>query len=532
MSDSQVLIIGAGPVGLVLAIDLAQRGVKVIVAERHLEPLKWPKMERCNARTMEIFKRLGLADIVRDASKFRDVPMDVFALTNFSAPPLAHVPYPSVTEFQAEIARTFDGTKPREPYQLISQYTLEPLLKNIAENMDGIEVLSGWNFQSFEQDESSVTALLHSETDGEKRVTAEYMVGCDGGASAVRKQLNFRFEGQAGILTLRQILFKSEQLFDVIPVGKGRHYYFPNAVVVAQDDLKHFAMHTKQVTDDPAEDVVRSVLELDVDVETFAENVWKQNLLLSEKYIDGRVLIAGDAAHIVIPNAGLGLNTGVGDAADLAWKLAAVLDGWGGERLLPSYETERRFVGIRNLNASGRAARKVARWQMLCGPDIDGDSPPARLRRKVVEQATREGVVNSNCMDGIELGYRYLGSPIICEEPGTGEDLNEMHYHPTTSPGARIPHMWLEDGSAIQDVMAKGYNLISIGAADSEVSAIQEAMANIGAPLTVHSFNDAALLRIYENRLLLLRPDLHVAWRGDQAPEDILSIARRVTGQA
>src|SRR5215510_13769715 len=197
--DTQVIIVGAGPVGLTLAIDLGRRGVHCILLEQKDAPQFLPKMERCNARTMEIYRRLGIVQKVRDAGFPRDVPMDVFIVTSLTESPLLHLPYPSVAQAQAEIAACTDGSMPLEPYQLISQYTLEPLLKSVAETLPSITVRYGCEFLSFTQDDQSVTAEV-SENGRTSTITARYLIGCDGGTSNVRKQLGFKLAGEGNIL--------------------------------------------------------------------------------------------------------------------------------------------------------------------------------------------------------------------------------------------------------------------------------------------------------------------------------------------
>ena len=212
--DTQVLVVGGGPVGLTLAIDLGRRGVRCTLIEQKEAPHFLPKMERCNARTMEIFRRMGIADKVRAAGLRDDVPMDVFIVLSLAEPPLLHLPYPSVEKARAEIRACSDGSMPLEPYQLISQYTLEPLLKSIAERLPAVTVRYGCRLESFTQDESGVTARVKHANGTDGAIVASYMVGCDGGASTVRKQLGIKLRGEYNILELRQALFRCDELFE------------------------------------------------------------------------------------------------------------------------------------------------------------------------------------------------------------------------------------------------------------------------------------------------------------------------------
>jgi hypothetical protein len=257
---------------------------------------------------------------------------------------------------------------------------------------------------------------------------------------------------------------------------------------------------------------------------------WRQNLLLAERYGEGRVFIAGDAAHLVIPTGGLGMNTGVGEATDLAWKLAAVLRGWGGPNLLPSYEIERRQVGERNVAASTFASRGRRKWRAMYRPNIRDATPEGAETRANLVRVAEVEQRKSNEMIGAELGYRYVGSPLIWPEPGEGPEHDFIRYVPTTWPGARLPHVWLDDGSAMQDRIGDGYTLLRLGRSSADVSALGGAFKTIGAPFTLLDVPDAPARDIYGFDLILLRPDLHVAWRGNRPPDDPAALAMRVTG--
>lgn len=534
-NDTQVLIIGAGPVGLTLAIDLGRRGVTVTLVERNEQPLYRPKMERCNARTMEMFRRIGLAETIRAASRFHDIPMDIYLITRWTHPPLLHLQYPSVTEYRRRIAACRDGSLPLEPYQIISQYTLEPLLKSIAECTAGVTVRCGCELVDFEQDATGVRARTVDRNGREAIISADYMVGCDGGVSTVRKRLDIKLEGRGRLARQNQIFFRSRKLFDAIPVGKGRHYYFlPNTVLVVQDDMQHFMVNTTADIGDDAEAFLRRRIDLPVDIEVLNIAGWNMNLLVAEHYREGRVFMAGDAVHLVIPNGGLGMNTGVGDALDLSWKLAGTLSGWGGPGLLASYELERRPIGLYNRDCSGKATEGVLSWQKACGPHILEDSPLGEANRAEVAALAAAGQRITHEMNGVELGYRYAGSPLIFDEPGDTE-RQFITYQPNTLPGSRLPHMWLSDGSAIQDRIGDGYTLLCLaddGFNARDAEPLAQAMAALGAPFSVLALDEPDLRAVYQRQYLLLRPDLHIAWRSDSPPANPQEIAARVTGHA
>jgi 2-polyprenyl-6-methoxyphenol hydroxylase-like FAD-dependent oxidoreductase len=355
--ETQVIITGAGPVGLTLAIDLGRRGVRCVLLERNETSIQLPKMERCNARTMEIYRQLGIAEKVRDAGLPREAPMDVFLATSMADPPIVRLPYPSVAKAKAEIAARNVG-QPLEPYQLISQYTLEPLLRSIAETLPTIAVRFGWELTTFTQDAVSVSAKVRTLDGADEILRASYLIGCDGGASTVRKQLGIQLQGEGNIRKLRQALFQCEDLYERIPMGKGRHYHIAEGplfpFIILQDSTRHWTLHAAAASDHEMAEIFRKSLAMPIPFEMISVNEWTQHLLCAERYAQGRVFIAGDAAHLVIPTGGLGMNTGVGDATDLAWKMWATLGGWGGPQLLASYDAERRPIGLRNLRASAR----------------------------------------------------------------------------------------------------------------------------------------------------------------------------------
>jgi hypothetical protein len=252
---------------------------------------------------------------------------------------------------------------------------------------------------------------------------------------------------------------------------------------------------------------------------------WRQNLLLAESYGGGRVFLAGDAVHLVIPTGGLGMNSGVGDAVDLAWKLEAVLKGWGGPKLLASYETERRPVGARNVAASGFAAKGRRTWRAAWRPNIRDDTPDGAATRANLVRVAEEEQKKSNRMIGAELGYRYENSPVIANEDG-GPAHDVMSYAPTTWPGARLPHVWLDDGRALHDLIGHGYTLLRLRSA-ADAGPLARAFARYGAPFTVLDVSDDRVRDLYDHDLLLLRPDLHIAWRGQaiEAPGHLAALA-------
>ena len=533
VEDPEVVIVGGGPVGLTLAIDLGQHGVTCLLVDMRPAPGMLPKMERCNARTMEHYRRLGIAHEIRQAGLDNDLPMDVFiCLEDLTRPPLVHHRYPSVNALKEASRRQNDGTSPAEPYQLISQYTLEPLLRTVAESTPGVEVHFGNELVEFEQDDEGVVVRLRGLDGATRHLRSQYLVGCDGGASTVRRLLGVEIRGES-LLEMRQALFRCDDLFDRIAIGKGRHYHIADnqhSFLIVQDDTRHFSLHAVVDSDDAMPELFERIAGVPVDYETLYVGRWTQRLMVADRYQQGRVLMAGDAVHLVIPTGGLGMNTGVGDAIDLAWKLAGTLAGWGGDGLLESYDQERRPIGRRNVDASRKAANGRRAWRALWGADITEDTASGARTRDELARVADEQQRWSNDLLGIEMGYRYVDSPLIIREKGDGPDPDSFTYQPTTFPGARLPHVWLDDGSAIQDRPGGGFTILRLSPTGPDMTGLFEALQALGAPVEMLDVSSTVARAAYGFDVLLVRPDLHVVWRGNAPPDDPKALASVATG--
>jgi len=527
-----VIVAGAGPVGLTLAIDLGRRGVRCLLIERSPTTLPYPKMDRSNARTMEFYRRIGIADRVRALGYPADNPMDVFLATRLSDPPIAVLKYPAVAERRRQIAESPNGAFLLEPYQLVSQNKLEPLLKEVAEATPNVTVRYGCGLEDFAQDDDGVTVRACTVSGEREELRASYLVGCDGGTSTVRKKAGIRLEGRGRIRALVQVIFRSDELYRKIVTGQGRHYNFVDAngsTLIAQGCRTEFTLHTSLPADTDFRPVIQDLIGFPCDFEITHVVPWHHNLLLAERYRDRRVFLAGDAIHLVMPTGGLGMNTGVGDAFDLAWKLAGTVHGWGGPGLLDGYERERRPIGRRNVDAAGWAADGVPIWRALVTPEVYRDTPAgAALRARVaasfdVEHRRMHGMV------GVEAGYSYAGSPLIADHPGAEAEWETSRYEPKALPGARIPHMWLADGLALQDILGDDFTLLDLRG-DADTSALEAAFQARSAPLSVIHRDEKRVRDVYGASVFLLRPDLHIVWRGDGAPPDAAGLAALATG--
>jgi 2-polyprenyl-6-methoxyphenol hydroxylase-like FAD-dependent oxidoreductase len=248
----------------------------------------------------------------------------------------------------------------------------------------------GTELMEFEEDGSSVVATVRSSDGRSEKISAAYLVGCDGGPSLVRKQLGIRLRGEASLAKFRQGLYRCDELYARLPLGegpgRGRHYLVADewaTFLIMQDSKRHWTLHAAVESDEEMKLRFEQTVGIPVHYEMLYCGEWRQNLLLADRYRAGRVFLAGDAVHLVIPAGGLGMNTGVGDAFDLSWKLAATLEGWGGPELLDSYEIERRQVGERNIGASRYATLGYRKWRSQWRPEI-GDRSRTSLVAAIV----------------------------------------------------------------------------------------------------------------------------------------------------
>ncbi|MDH4148551.1 MAG: FAD-dependent monooxygenase, partial [Acidimicrobiia bacterium] len=346
----------------------------------------------------------------------------------------------------------------------------------------------------------------------------------DGGSSTVRKRLGIELSGRGGLSSQTQVIFGSDDLFDAIPIGKGRHYNFVDDAVrtlIVQGSRREFTAHTYLAPDasrDELERAIRNVIGLPFSMDIRHVIPWRQHLLVADRFAQGRVFLAGDAVHLVIPTGGLGMNSGVGDAFDLSWKLAATLAGWGGPGLLASYETERRPVALRNVEASGWAAAGVPLWRSLITPQVLDDTPEGATLRAEIAASALVNHARMHGMVGVEMGYTYAGSPLVADEVGNEAVWETSSYTPHTRPGVRIPHVWLADGRPIQDALGDWFTLVELRGRTSSAR-LAAAFERRRVPFEAFHSTEPAALDVYRAPLLLLRPDLHVAWRGWSLPD-------------
>ena len=382
-----ILIAGAGPVGMTLALVLARLGVHVMLVERNRSATAHPKMDITNVRSMELFRRLGLAQVLRAVAVPEAHPFDVAWVTAIFGHELHRFRYPNVIEQRIEIGRRNDGSQPLEPAMRVSQVLIEPALRRVVEAEPRVACRFGTAFEDCTQDGGGVTAVVREMTTGHtEKIRCAYLAGCDGGASRVRACLGVQLEGRAQVSQRYMVHFRSKARDLLQRWGITWHYQSPLGTLIAQDDVDHW---TLQARPQPGEEdrldpnaLLGRFLGGSIDCEILVANPWTPHLLVAETYRRGRVLLVGDAAHQYIPTGGYGMNTGIGDACDLGWKLAARVRGFGGPGLLEAYDAERRPVGLRNRHAC--AAHTQVRMSIAQAYAEAGDSldSPAAARHR------------------------------------------------------------------------------------------------------------------------------------------------------
>ena len=531
-----VLIAGGGPVGMTLACELSRRGIECMLVERNATTTRYPKMDITNARSMELFRRLALVDALRSVAVPEDNNFDVSWVTSLTGHELHRFRYSSVNEWRRLIRENNDGSMPGEAPMRVSQVEIEPVLQRAVQALPGVEAQWGVSLEELMQDMEGVTVTLRASHATVEDVRCYYLVGCDGGTSQVRHCLGIRLDGQARVMDRFLVHFRSTAHHVLQHFGVAWHYQSPKGTLIAQNDRDIWTFQARFPRDIAPEKIdagamLRDFAGHDFDYEILLASAWTPHLLVAERYAVGRVFLAGDAAHQYIPTGGYGMNTGIADACDLAWKLAALVQGFGGPGLIQSYDAERRPVGLRNRQASGRHTEvrlAIAQAYAEAGNSLEEPSPEADTRRAAL--ASRIAALGNaeNESYGIELGYAYRQSPIVGAETDAEISDDPVRYIPTTAPGARLPSVLFADGSALFDRLGPWFTLIAFGTApDAELVA---AARRLGMPLEVVRVDEPALEHIYRAPQVLVRPDQHVAWRGRNAAAKADAIIARCLG--
>jgi 2-polyprenyl-6-methoxyphenol hydroxylase-like FAD-dependent oxidoreductase len=547
MISAPVLIVGGGPVGLTLALALSRFGVRSVLVNDRKETTSHPKLDVVNCRSMEIYRHLGIADAIRAAGNPVTANQYAACAPSASAPRYAvmstrHLVYQPVQEARERIRACTDGSLPLEPMQRIAQMNLEPVLLAAARADANIDLRFGLRMFGFEQDEAGVTMLAqHVDTGENVHFRGEYLVGCDGPASRVRNFLNIDYDGTRDLIgELFIVHLRSNDIASLFPHGSP-HWHtwlsrpgFAGLLVSPDASRNDYVIH-RPFAPRPGESlasVVDAALGKKLSYEIVQSGPWRPQFLVARSFGRKRVYLAGDATHQYMPTGGLGMNTGVTEAHNLAWKLAARVQGWGGGALLASYEAERLPVARRNRDHVKKCAAAAFEFQFAMTADVmlegaTGDRARAALAAEFEKKVSRlyESL-------GAEIGYRYAPSPIVCPDDAPEPPCGEIEYTPTTWSGARLPSAFLDDGSAVFDRLhPRGFTLIVAGSHRAGAAPLEQAAREKNLPLDVLVIEEPRLARLYERRFVLVRPDQHVCWRADVMPPSPGRILDTVRGE-
>ena len=529
-----VLIVGGGPVGLALALDLGWHGVECLLVEQGDGTTDFPRANTVDVRSMELCRRWGIADAVRAAGIPPDFPHTALYLTSLAGYEIARF------ERRSHGGAGALPVSPERP-QRCNQLFFDPVLRTHAAAMPGVTLRHRHRFESFDRDENGVTARVRDlESGGERTIRAQYMVACCGGRSPIRKALGIEL-GDEGVLGYPgSIFFRARNLWDRHEKGRAALHFLLDAtgvwatlIPLDGNELWRITLHGSMTWTDPAtvdaHGIIGRVVGTAFDYELLSVGNWTRREMVADRYRFGRVFLAGDCAHQNTPTGGYGMNTGLGDAADLGWKLAAALEGWGGEALLDSYEADRRPVAARNVAeaTANFRRRSYATSESLTAPTPEGEAIRRELGARILADNTRQ-----HRGHGIALGHVYEGSPVCVPDGSTPPADTVDDYVPSSRPGARAPHAMLAGGHSTLDLFGHGFTLLSFDRTKADPAPVAAAASARRVPLAVVPIEDAAVAALYERALVLVRPDGHVAWRGDSVPDDPLALIDRIRGAA
>ncbi|MFD7769173.1 FAD-dependent monooxygenase [Streptomyces sp. NPDC059787] len=522
----QVLIAGGGPVGLAAAVELGRRGVDCLVVEpRATVSRARPRCKTLNVRTMEHLRRWGLAERLRARAPLSvSWSQDVVFCTSLTGRELSR--------FSGVLGLAPEGDRFPETGQQAPQYVLEEVLREAVEELATCRLVLGSKVVGVSQDDDLVSVTVEEGAGNPGVVTADYVIGCDGPRSVVRDRIGSRYLGGEALRPNFGMVFESPGLWDHVRHGPAVQYWVVNpaapALVGPLDRTNTWwaiAFGVDRATGErEARHIIDAVAGRPVRAEVLSTDPWTARMQIVDRMRHGRVFLAGDAAHLNPPFGGHGLNTGIGDAVDLGWKLAAVLAGWGGTDVLDSYEKERRPVQERVIHEA-TANMRVLSTELLAD-DLDAeDRAGAEARRAAGARIQETKKAEFHSLD-LVLGLRIAASPIVPADRDGREGAGWT--------GARLPHVFLEDGRSLYDVLGDHLTLLVLGRG-APVTAVEEAARLRDVPLTVVRLPEsvsAGYAEVLGARLALVRPDQVVGWLGDEAPEDALALVDTLRGCA
>lgn len=528
--EYDVVIAGGGPVGLAAAVELGTRGVRCAVIEPRAE-VSWarPRAKTTSARTMEHLRRWGLAEELRLRAPLPVAwSQDVIFCTSLLGREVTRISHcfamdPARSELVAEGG------------QQVPQPLVEALLRDAVGDLANVDLWIGWTLSSLEESDDEVVASVVDGAGALRQLRGRYAIGSDGARSVTREVIGATYEGTTDLRANFNLVFSAPGLHERHGLGPAIQYWVLNprvAGMIGPLDLgdRWWVIASGVDADAAAADplwVVSELVGAPIEATVLSTDPWTARMALVDRYATRRTFLAGDAAHLNPPWGGHGFNTGVGDAVNLGWKLDAVLAGWGGPGLLASYEVERRAVARQTI-AVAEANMKVLAVN-LADDALDGDDEASRRRRIEAARRIQETKFVEFHSPGLVLGYRYDDSPITIADGTAPPPAQLVEYTPSACPGGRLPHRWLADGRSRYDTLGTGFSLLRLRPS-CDPSPLVAAAARRGLPLVVLDCFDDTLSGPHGAGALLVRPDQHVAWRGEPSAHDALAVVDQVRG--
>ena len=541
--DTPVLIVGAGPVGMTMALCLAQRGIASVLVElRAAEVLPDVKCNHISARSMELFRSLGVSQDLRAAGLPDDYPHSVSYRTSTLGEEIARIHIPGRNTRLTDHSGP-DGHWPTpEPPHRINQRYIEPILRQHVQKQALITCLFKHRVVAFHQDAQGVTAQIENLEQGHAQaftVQAAYLVGCDGGRSMVRKGIGAQLVGDEVVQRVQSTCIRAPGLlakmkaapawamFTVNPRRSGNIYAIDGKEVwLIHNYLRDHEVDFEAVDRDWA---IRTILGVgdDFDYEVMSKEDWIGRRLVSDRLQNGKVFVAGDAAHLWVPYAGYGMNAGLADAANLAWHLAAQREGWAAPHALSAYEKERHPITEQVSRFAMNHAHAMSQRRRQIPENLEEDSPAGQAARAAFGQDLYDLNVQQYCCAGLNFGYYYDQSPVIVYDEERAPDYSMGSFQSSSVPGCRAPHFWLSDGRSVYDALGPAYTLLCFNSPLCDtVDALKKQAAIARMPLTVLDVSSQAdIPPEYRHAFVLVRSDAHTVWRGDDAN---LETAQRV----
>ena len=547
MSAKPIIIVGGGPVGMMLALNLAALGTRSILINSALKPRWHPKGSTQNSRTMEHYRRLGIVDSIRSTGLPKDLPTDVTYYTRLAGYELSRLRMPSERDKLAARDRAPADDQVVEPIFRCNQMHAEARIFEHVVACPLIDCRYGWDCVAWSEQPDGVTAeIVEFATGKRETIRGAYLAGCDGGHGIVRRQLGVGYLGETPTIQpylggpMVSTYLRAPDLVSVAGTACWQYWIVNHDVranIVAVDGKSEFLFSTRLDRPDqtPDDATVAAAFRLsigrDIPTEFIAHATWTAGqAFVAERFGHGRAWMAGDSVHLFTPTGGFGMNTGVDDAANLGWKLAALTQGWGGPKLAESYEIERRPIAFRNTGASKRLALNVGATPV--GAAINDDTPAGVEARKKAHDYL-SGVGPEFASLGVQLGARYDNSPIIIPD-GVPPADDLFDYKPSGAPGGRAPHVWLGEGrgpgSSIYDRFTPGFTILRLGKTPPNVDALAASFKARGIPMGVLDVPDVVARDLYGRDIAIVRPDHHIAWRGNACPTDADKVVGQIVG--